>query len=486
MKLDILIVDDETSARRAGYKAFFEEVCKRLQGVDITPHFVEVPEMLAPMLGARTYAFALIDAVLTDNWGEDFSINWAVKQITSSSIYFAIVSKQWDAANTMQIDECLQLLECKAFMKWGEVENLDIYPIAQLGKALSERHGIDNGFPSTDDSSIFIVQLSDPQFGGFNKDNVKLETARIAEAILGCTISSPHFLAISGDITEHGTEQQFSDAEVWVHELCKRIGFPDKFPSRRIFLTPGNHDVTMQLVAAGRVSLSKGVDDTPKFGLSDSLIHSSLPDLALHYYRQFASKLSNHLMVGKDSWTETQFRHLGLVFYGVSTVQPDPFMWPKRRVDPKIVAEVWDNLNLETDQCEPLLRIGIGHHCPLSASGDKSIENDDAMGMLFNSANARTGLFLYGHVHQGEVKYQSDSFRLVTSQASTATKPAGSRPEDSLRGFTILEICRKSRKIDGLKAHIFEWNNNKITKNASKMKVFKLHHDGMFLEPPPT
>lgn len=86
------------------------------------------------------------------------------------------------------------------------------------------------------DSPWFFVQISDPQFGFFDKnESIEKEIALYEEAVRKINLLKPDFVVITGDFVNKRTEQNQTDAfRKITAKIDKRIP---------VYYTPGNHDI---------------------------------------------------------------------------------------------------------------------------------------------------------------------------------------------------------------------------------------------------
>lgn len=487
MQHRVLIVDDEHQDREDSYSAVCEAVAQRASLGAVEPVFVRDPAQLAPLLQRDSFSCALIDAIYEREsqqsagiWGS-FDVSEVANEIASHDIPFAIVSKQWDNANSRDIGAAFAHFECKGFLKWEDIKERS-YAVELIAKMIAENEGLDRDATCGEEESIYILHLSDCQFGGFLPDNFEIETIAISERLQSIAGKRPFtFIALSGDISEHGYRSEFESARRWLENLGTRLQITRQEMSKRLLLCPGNHDVDVPISLLGSMTLAEGPSLAANGG--QSLQAGAWRELALAEYEEFSCDMTSHRIVHPQAWVQTSYRHLGLEFYGVSSVEPSANSWPLRRVSGIATAKVWDALNQEHDKGQRVLRVGMCHHCPLPNQGDRGITNPDAMGKLFGLDSGRTGIFLYGHVHQSEYQYRATgNYRLLTSQATTATKQAKARPEDALRGFHLLEIQRAAGLVTGVIARAFDWNNAQLTEHAALKRSYVLKEDGMLRE----
>ena len=159
-----------------------------------------------------------------------------------------------------------------------------------------------------------------------------------------------------------------------------------KFPtekSDRLFLTPGNHDVSIALSAASRLEYLGDEKDTETEGTAKLPLEvtgtsgdQSLNELAYRPFKDAEQSLSDrsfYLSSDKEvstqlSWAENRFGLLGLVFYGLNTARPIvPGRKCGRLVSEDDIAELTEWLGNQKREFKEkhdidLYCIGLFHH----------------------------------------------------------------------------------------------------------------------------
>lgn len=492
MKHKIIIVDDEYQDRRPGYDRLAKEISSLDSSfaidIDLVPH----PNQLQVMVQRNHYSGAIVDAVLDIKWKE-FNITKALN-ILGTNIPIAIVSERWDETNAEQIDEALKKPNCRTFLHWRDIDpagngQID-YAIRAVQSMIADHRKLDIQYKLGPEDPIRILHISDVQTGGFDQSNLKLEANRCADSILEhWSDCSPTFVAFTGDVAEHGTPSQYKSARKWIGYFFDRLGL-NSFPARNLLYVPGNHDVNLNLAAGARVELIPDPNtDRIEVTLTDDVKQPDLIGYAYTPFRNFLRDICDCPLISMDIndhnlvWVESRFRHLGVIFYGINTAQPaSAFCLPDRRVNADALAQIGVELKNVVNSCgdTPPLVVGLGHHCPVSASGDSAVVNPKVFDKFFRG-RVKTALFLHGHVHEHVLSYTSNNgLRLMRSCATTLTKREGSRPSDSLRGFNLLNLERENHVVKSLTAFSYGWVGNDIKefKNGEWIR----QDDGMFRE----
>jgi hypothetical protein len=493
MKSRVLVIDDELITRRDGYEKLAKRVGELVPGLEVEMDFVEHPEELAVKLSAGGYSAALVDAVLELNWGREFSLG-PILHALGDNIPIALVSTRWDATNAAPINMAWEKRNCRMFLHWRDIadsqEGNVRYAVAQLSKLVAIKEKIQLQLNLKPDDPIRILHVSDLQMGGFDDKRIKLEAHQSAEEILAHCDGAPTFIAFTGDIAERGRPREYDKARQWLEHFRLRLGFPE-LPTNRLLLVPGNHDVTLGLGCAGRAVLKQG---RGKKGIASLTFEptgdqdSDLLAFAYRPYLDFAAGVTDCPWLERDhydqglAWVEARHRHLGVVFYGINTAGPaNPCGLPGQTVNADSLAKIKTCLATVIGPAEqaPVV-IGLGHHCPLSGASEGGIANIDDFATFLNG-KIRTALFLHGHAHKQRVSYTAEKFRLVRSSASTLAKGAMARPEDTLRGFNLLELQRKDGVVTGMEAMSLAWVGESLQR-VDGSSTFVRAREGMFME----
>ncbi|MBA2592060.1 MAG: metallophosphoesterase [Gammaproteobacteria bacterium] len=341
---------------------------------------------------------------------------------------------------------------------------------------------------------------SDLQFGGVDPSRLDHEAGHCADKILDdWNGNGPTFIAITGDIAEHGLPAEYRAAEGWLRRLINRFdGF--SMPSNRILLVPGNHDVCLPFAAAPRIGL-RGKQKTFTLGREEDNGRAELRAYALLPYLEFARRIVGEASLKatcvtgtSDSldesesiaWVVDQFRHLGIVFYGLNTARPiDPNSLPGRRVHAHSLNHIKERLQLRPPMrgTEQPIVVGLAHHCPLSGEGDRSVTNPLDFRTFF-SGDPMTALFLHGHAHERGFKYEEGGgYRVVVSSAPSPTVRADKRLEDTLRGFAMIELEREVGRVTRLRQWHYEWSSHVLEKRGPATS-YRRTPEGTFVPEP--
>lgn len=494
MKHKILIIDDEYNERKSAY---LELTNKDLLGSssvdDLEIEFLESPKDLPLLLSTNKYRALLIDVVLDFYW-KNFTL-YNVIEILDDRTPFALVSAKWDRTSSREVNFAWNKPNCKAFMHWRDISgNGDIqYALFSLYKIIADDINIDRSLNMDPNDPIRILHISDLHYGGFDEEKAKLEAQRTADKIIEYwDEKGPTFIVLSGDIAEHGLPIEYNEAKDWLEHFINCFNFPP-LPTKRLFIVPGNHDVCLPFSCSPRVKVVK--DENQKLKLELNEPQNTQKNLINYSYRPFEdfySKVCECPLIKHDAskdghssiWIETSFRHLGVVFYGINTAQPPSTQGlPNRKVNPNDLANIDKRLSIigraEEEENKPVI-IGVSHHCPISAHEDRSVVNPDEFEKFFSGRN-HTSLFLHGHIHSPMINPHSPGgYRLIRICSSTFSKEAKDRPQNSLRGFVLIDLIKKDNIIKSLKATPFHWLGDRLQDVGGRN--FRRDKDGMFRE----
>lgn len=493
MKHFVIVIDDQFNERQKGYQKLAEMTKELVSGFEIHIDYLDHPNKLLLMLKQKHYNAAIVDAVLEENW-PDYPISKALNAL-GNEIPIALLSGRWDITNAEQIDEAWKKPNCRTFLHWRDIDptgagQID-YAVRSFVSMIADKERLDIQLNLNPSDPIRILHISDVQAGGCDEASLKLEAISCADNILEhWKENSPTFVAFTGDVSEHGNPAQYLSAREWIKYFFARLGL-NTLPTNTLLYVPGNHDVNLRLAAATRIQLAPDKKDIEKLKLSlgNEILQPDLLEYAYAPFLNFLKEITDCPLLTPNindhslAWVEHRFRHLGVVFYGMNTAQPaNSFGLPGRKVNSNALSRIGEELNkiLTTPGTNPPLTIGLGHHCPISASADNAVENPEDFEKFFRG-RAKTGLFLHGHSHNHDLSYSSnDDLRLVLSCASTFTKKEAARPKDSLRGYNLLELSREDNYVKGLKASSFGWVGSRIVPLKEGAWIRK--DDGMFRE----
>jgi 3',5'-cyclic AMP phosphodiesterase CpdA len=492
MDINVLIVDDEVfvdDERRKQYG----EVCDAINLISGTCKF----NFLYPDSGMKAWVrlgqgsidFVFLDLVLGDEWLSGVTFGQLLSQIDSVAP-FAIVTSKFDVSNREQLSAAISQSGCKCFLRWADLhepKDVSTFLFMLISEMAVRLKALDTSVVLKPDDPIYILHLSDVQYGGFSTDPLAVEMQAVTQKVKTlCKGGNPTFVTFTGDFAETGAPSQFDECFSWIKNLLGRLGF-DRFPSPRVLVVPGNHDVCLPLSSAGNLFYKDGTVE-----VGADVRDARLNELGLHHYEQFSRRVSSSGQSLETStphelrlgWLNDAFLHLGIVFYGLNTTTPlVARKLPKRMVSNAELGDLAKKLNAiqktwreDSRDDEPFV-IGLSHHSPTADVDDRGVQNPDEM-MRF-ILNNPTHLFLHGHVHHSDTEFRSVGHRkaFVKCCASTISKASRARLEDTNRGFNLIELERQNGVIIGIKIDVVEWRGQKL-EEAKEVALYQKGKNG--------
>ena len=186
---------------------------------------------------------------------------------------------------------------------------------------------------------------------------------------------------------------------------------------------------------------------------------------------------TNNGVVRRIIWTCGDFRHLGVIFFGYNTSEElDDWANPTQRAtDDNFAKMIGELISFQKDSPQAV-PIGLLHHPIRKSIAGDGIANSDLVLKNFSSLNG-TVVTLHGHVHQDvNSLFEEDGISVLQIIASTFTKQAASRPEDSLRGFNMVTFERKSGVVTSVSIDRCQYGARKIS--VSKNEKYKRNSKG--------
>lgn len=154
-------------------------------------------------------------------------------------------------------------------------------------------------------------------------------------------------------------------------------------------------------------------------------------------------------------WVSGKYRHAGLILFGLNSSEDlDSWGVPSRKLSDRTLANMFHEISELKRDAPHALVMGLMHH-PLDQSDD-GVVNATA---FRRNVNETTGavLLLTGHVHEGAVTLTGGGNRpgILQVGSSTFTLGAVKRPEDSVRGFNLIELQRENDRVIGIDIKTF-------------------------------
>lgn len=443
-KARLLIVDDELDIVPAGGGETRRAVYEKL-GADFELSFLEGPGTLHETLERRGFDAVLIDFVL-EEWRMDSRD--IIKEVRDSAPV-ALISKSW-STNFDNLSATIASFPIARLFTWEDMTMPRTRELVAfwINAAIRGRYG-NLAVSYEPNEPLRIVQFSDMQFNATNGKRYETDTQVAIQAIQSQWAEPPHFLALPGDIAEAGRPSEYAMARDWIELLRRRLG-QDRYQVE-VLTAPGNHDVCWPLALAQRVDGGerKLTHDTP--------LYPELTRYALTPYREF-SRLVEPMQrwnKARNYWVSGSYRRAGVILFGLNSSEDlDSWGKPSRRLLDKTMANLFSDIcELKRDAPQALV-VGLMHH-PLDQS-DESIVNTSEFKRNIGDATGSIVL-LTGHVHEEATTYTATGNRPGVLQVGSSTFTLGSadRPEDSLRGFNLIELQRNNDVVVGIEVQTF-------------------------------
>lgn len=480
LRYKVLVADDEPNLNRDRYALLLDD-----PGAGFEWKLAETREEFE-----RT-DFSQYDAVILDinltNW-RHMPLTEAVRTIMPP-VPIVFASGRWHEEHTVKVvREVLADAKDANFVQililddlGADTAQLKVRAVREqlrLAIAKTQRYAHLN---AADDEPIYLLHLSDPQYGDPDTDGWAGLTEENIARFLHDLCPRLHMVAISGDITYQGLPSEFEIARKRIERLLWQIfGQGGK---ERLLLVPGNHDVNLRLAAADCVdfSFASGRPKVRRRG-SDS---RELRRMALQPFCRFAWRLTSDprwLEAEELCWVNESFRHVGLRFVHLSTVSELDCSAPIRATIP---LETLRELVPTSRDPTQLFSIALAHHGPASPPDtcDVGIENWPDVGGYLCAAGVR--MFIHGHGHDRRVERlgwngapamvagrpadgQLDGNEFVRVMAPTSHLGSMRRPDGAARGFNLITLNRSDRQVRGVKVQTFKLDGSTPTVSSIK------------------
>ena len=443
-KARLLIVDDELDVAPAGGGETRRALYQKLDA-DFEVSFLEGPAALHETIERRGFDAVLIDFVL-DEWR--MSALDVVKEIRDSAPV-ALISKSW-STNFNNLSTMIATFPIVRLFTWEDMTTPRTRELVAfwINAAIRGRYGhLAVGYQA--DESLRIVQFSDMQFNATLGKKYETDTQVAIQTIQSQWAEPPHFLALPGDIAEAGRPSEYEMAREWIELLRKKLG-QGRYQIE-VLTVPGNHDICWPLALAPRV------DGNERTLTQSDPLYPDLARYAFSPFREFSGMIEPAQRWSKahDYWVSGSYRHAGLILFGLNSSEDlDSWGKPSRRLLDGTMASLFaDIYELKRDAPQSLV-VGLMHH-PLEHS-EESILN---VAEFKRNVGDATGsiVLLTGHVHEEATSLTATGNRPGVLQvgSSTFTLSSAKRPEDSLRGFNLIEFKRRNDVVVGIEVKTF-------------------------------
>ncbi|MFL9503092.1 metallophosphoesterase family protein [Rhodopseudomonas palustris] len=455
MTFRLLIIDDELDeAARSGPTTRRELYQCLSDRFDLL--FLETADQLGDAISSGSIHAVLMDFVLA-RWSVDAR---SLLQIIDGRCLVFLISSHW-GPNFDDLRHTLQAYDISQIFTWEEIEDAERRSLISLwiGASINKSKSL-SPITLAADEPLRILQLSDMHFGSVAPAAFASETERAAQAIVRKWGSAPHFIALTGDLTDHGLPSEYSTALNWLTTFGKKLDpcwAPEQF-----LLIPGNHDVCWPLGWSSHINVERKV--------LEPVVQPELNELrqfALAPFRQFARQLTNNedWSGERHHWTSGRFRHLGVIFFGLNTCEElDDWSRPTQHVSDSTVASIFREVRHWRKDAEGAVVMGLMHHPLTSNAPSDSIQNQTVLLKNLSGDEFGSIVTLSGHAHDTLSTLQNRSgVSFLEITASSTNKLSHHRPEDTSRGFNMIEVIRKNGSVSGVIVRSFRFESISIS-----------------------
>lgn len=309
-QIKVIIVDDDKT-RKDTYLAFFNSLKSyKEQDTEILPGLAFVPVFCSDFATAKIeltnpgLAICMRDVMLTPKWSS-LDVAALTSTILSMELPLILVSAFFEKTALPELRSIVrQMNSFPPLLRW-----VDIKAIAD-GQSASETFAIfdyfvnlllntDTVFALADDQPLSIMQITDLHFGNttFLAGQAKAIKNAMAELPL------PSFLAITGDVANSGMPSEYEKAFKTIEQFLDQdlLGKGTNLPSRRVLMTPGNHDFCRGLSMAGGITIgekspTKSATSKAEFSLDLCVDNPRIEELGifgLKPFSDFAARVSS-------------------------------------------------------------------------------------------------------------------------------------------------------------------------------------------------
>lgn len=293
--LRVVVIDDRAEHEQM-YRKFFEVMALYQQrdkafmhGWDVSFRFCSDFTTSMSELKSPGVHLCLRDVMLAPNWATADAVA-LTEYIAREGMPLILISEFFQNEALPELRSIVRRLgSFPPLMRWSDLEEV------VQGKAANEAFAIFEHFVDLlldaepliveDDEEIACIHITDLHYGDAGYFAGQIES--VASAVQHLT--QPSFLAITGDVTDKGMPQEFEKARKAIESLVEfgLVGKGTTLPSRRIAITPGNHDFSWGLALAGAIDVENYGASNEKITLSLSGENTRLAELAGFGLRPF-------------------------------------------------------------------------------------------------------------------------------------------------------------------------------------------------------
>lgn len=312
------------------------------------------------------------------------------------------------------------------------------------------------------DEPIRILHISDLQFGekseddkdGSHKQLLVDELINEIPNYLSCTGINIDFIAVTGDITQSALPSEFDLAEEWLKKLCENIF--GKYDSERLLLVNGNHDFNLSLNSLNFFEFKYGSKPLSMKKLKKPLVDYS--QLSLIPYQNFLTKMTNE-NINSLTYYNTRFKYLGIRFLHLNTLETYNVLNSSSEDIFYITNDTFPSI-IDKEIITPdnhVFTIVLSHASPNNLGYQTTNRGRKRLWERIENSVSRfnKSLFLSGHHHEDYFLTPipvKNNGKLYSSVAPTLlSKP----DEDGTRGFCVITLDRKNKKVIKITNQLF-------------------------------
>lgn len=308
-------------------------------------------------------------------------------------------------------------------------------------------------------ANMRLLHVSDIHFKhpdctvGFDADAI-YRAALIRDVEEQCAGAKPvSAIFITGDIAFKGIKEEYDAAKIWIDELVRKSGCPDK----RVYIVPGNHDINQKVIRE-RVAVRNAItgifhaEDRERY-LRETFLDKETRQLLfapLAEYNAFATNFDSQVYPRERLHWETYIDWDGrtrLKVHGLTTTLLSGARLPEPdRLRDLYVGPHQTQLLPEDD----VLNVVLGHHPPDWCSDCDSL--DEA---LYN----RAVLHYFGHKHRARPDRGHSFVRFYGGAVNPERGENGWEPGYSITDLGI-EYKPDGSKLLYVAAHVRRWQSN--------------------------
>jgi len=463
MKFKLMLIDDTIHQREATYRKVFPATDFDLVIVNNASEFEEVFSK-TPVDGY------IVDVVLdTGSWqhiGNAGSLLSKFKSPPRRAPVF-LVSMNWGQKETidaLNVIKQIRDLDVLRYLTWQEFDRSisaghepDLHALRQkiLDDLLIWHEK--STFRPKDDEDIRILVLADLQY----KDPHTSTYASFSEQWIARTLRRyeklPNFVVLAGDIAYSGDTSEYEQAKQRLEDgLLKELWSVSTLDNmrERVLPVPGNHDVNLRFLACRQFGWKR--DEKTWERISNADVSTKDESFALEPFRQFSVELTGSRKWEArlaSSYVDRRFEACGLRFFLLNTTLGSSISSPKNVEFPVAELQSINTCLGSGDRPEEFFNIVVSHHgVQMGGATTEQVSNWDTVGKQFFSMH-HVGMWIFGHYHKEKVGTDDVGTGTVNLvQAPTLRIVPG---ENSVRGFSLIELNRNAGKVIGGRVHFY-------------------------------